>query len=105
MEFREPWRAFARKEEAGPFEAELQRELHPLHPLAGATARCIARRDDRDDFLFEFDQGWAIVHLTWQPESDPRFPMARLFESETEVVNQLQLDASNFKRVNGSSGA
>ncbi len=45
------------------------------------------RRRDRDDVLFEIldgSQRLALVHLTQQAESDPRWPLTILFTTETE---------------------
>jgi hypothetical protein len=70
--------------EASRFEAELAREVCSLHPLFGITARCIARRERRDDFLFSFaaySKPFAVVHLTWAKETTVDFPWTTFFES------------------------
>src|SRR4051794_21850508 len=64
------WFAVSENEAAG-FEAELKKEVCPLHPLHGLRASCLARRKDRDDFLFSFPcstPSLAVVHLTWSVE-------------------------------------
>jgi hypothetical protein len=64
--------------------AELRREISPGHALHGKRLLPLARRADRDDVLLqELSQDgplW-LVHLTWRPESDPRWPVARSFPS------------------------
>jgi hypothetical protein len=81
-EFEEPWSAVAHGD--GALEQELRRELAPDHALFGRSVRAAARRQDRDDVLFELtDTGeCAVVHLTWtgRPERPP-LPMTRMFES------------------------
>ncbi|ULH15527.1 hypothetical protein MF271_16695 [Deinococcus sp. KNUC1210] len=50
------------------FEAELSGEVVMGHPLHGVQVRTLARRDGRDDFLFELLDSpgqLAVVHLTW----------------------------------------
>jgi hypothetical protein len=67
-------------------EAELGRELAPLHPLHGRSLRAIARRPDRDDVLFEelSDATVHWVHLTWHVEKDPQWPRAESYRSLEE---------------------
>lgn len=75
--------------EARAFERELQRELPEGHRLFGLPVRCVARRRDRDDVLFELGDGtttWAIVHLTWKSESDPDWPYVEVFESRRAAL-------------------
>jgi hypothetical protein len=52
MNLPETWRAVDAKE-ASAFQSELQREVSAAHPLFKTAVRCVARRVDRDDFLFE----------------------------------------------------
>lgn len=70
------WRAIEGSE-AATCEAELRRETPVGHALYGREVRAIARRGDRDDVAFEVARtGLCIVHLTWQRETDPRWPNA-----------------------------
>ena len=59
---------------AMPLEAELRRELPVTHQLHGCELRAIARRERRDDVLFQTadDRGPVFwVHLTWRVETNP----------------------------------
>lgn len=75
------WHEVSAEESLG-LENELAREVCSEHVLANVPAKCIARRDGRDDFLFrvELDNaGYAVVHLTWSRESSPDWPWTKLF--------------------------
>ncbi len=62
-------------EQASALERELDRELCDTHALVRSTRRAVTKRTDCDDVLFVVDgTRWAIVHLTWTVESDPRWP-------------------------------
>ena len=53
---------------------ELQRQMCPGHVLQGLKTKAVALRNDHGDVLFEVEGGampLAVVHLTWQTESDP----------------------------------
>ena len=68
-------------------ERELARELPVGHVLKPMKVRAVARRFDSDDVAFELDDGRrCVVHLTWNVESDPRWPhcefVSRLPEDE-----------------------
>ncbi len=71
-------RPFAEEPRAFTFEAELQREVCPGHPLHRIECRAVARsREHHDEFIFVTarpDMPVAFVHLTWTIESDPTFP-------------------------------
>jgi hypothetical protein len=74
------WRAIEGNE-AATFEGELRREMPAGHALHGREVRAVARRDDRDDVAFEVaGAGLCVVHLTWQRETDPRWPHASFVE-------------------------
>jgi hypothetical protein len=64
MNYLEPWYALA-EGECIALRAELTRELPPGHALQGIQVKCLARRQDRDDVLFELQDGsgrFASVH-------------------------------------------
>jgi hypothetical protein len=67
------------------FEAELQRELKPDHPLFGIAVGALGARYDQDDVLFELLDGsgrLAEVHLTWAGQRElPPWPGSALFEN------------------------
>jgi len=77
---------FLSRESAAAMEIELHREICEGHVLYGLECFAIARREDRDDFLFSV-QGAAApiysVHLTWSwsEETSPDWPYAVSFES------------------------
>ncbi len=83
MDFLEPWFAVDDRRLVD----ELLRELPPGHVLAGLSVAVRARRQDRDDVLFNVLDGsgrLARVHLTYRAESDPRWPLTTLFSKEAE---------------------
>jgi hypothetical protein len=68
------WRPVA-GDQAERLERELARELPSGHPLRGHTFKAHARRDDRDDVAYLLNDGRiCVVHLTWNVETDPRWP-------------------------------
>lgn len=82
-------------EEALGLENELAREVCSEHILANVPAKCIARRDGRDDFLFRVtsdNAAYAVVHLTWSKESSPDWPWAKLFSDIDDFK-------SNWRRI------
>ncbi len=84
---------------------ELRRELPAGrtlagHTLAGLTVAARARRQDRDDVLFEILDGsgrLARVHLTHQAESDPRWPLPTLFSTMTEWAASMAADHDDYQ--------
>jgi hypothetical protein len=71
---------------------ELNRELSNGHVLYGRGVRAVMMRIDRDDVSFELDDGaLAVVHLTWAPERDPRWPATRLYGSFEEFAGKVLL--------------
>ena len=64
--------------------AEWLSKVPPQHVLYGLKARAVAIRIDRDDVLFEIEVGempLRVVHLTWEKETDSRWPSTKLFRS------------------------
>lgn len=60
---------------ATTLEDELRRETPVGHALHGRAVRAVARRQDCDDVAFEVaGAGLCVVHLTWQTETDARWP-------------------------------
>ena len=79
---------------------ELRRQLPPGHILAGLVVAACARRQDRDDVLFEVLDGsgrLARVHLTHQRESDPRWPLTTLFSTEAEWAASMAADHDDYQ--------
>jgi hypothetical protein len=69
---------FASDPAAFTFEAELQHEVGPGHPLHRVECRAVARsREHPDELVFVTAHPAmpnAFVHLTWGVERDPTFP-------------------------------
>lgn len=79
MKFLEPWYSV---EDAAPLNRELARELPVGHCLYQVRVNAVARRQDCDDVLFSLEDGSgrvAVVHLTYAVESDPVWPLTRVF--------------------------
>lgn len=96
MDYLEPWFAV---NDPGLVD-ELGRELPPGHVLAGLPVAARARRQDRDDVLFEILDGSgriAQVHLTHQAEFDSRWPLTSLFSSEAEWVVMMVADNADYE--------
>jgi len=80
----------------GKFSDELKKELPSGHVLLGIDATAIARREDRDDFLFLIEHSeykYAEVHLTWSVESNPNWPSASLFKTVKDWKQEVLDDA------------
>jgi hypothetical protein len=74
--------------------AELQREVCDGHPLSGIDTKPIGfNQCDSNEFLFLTDHPTmplALVHLTWQVETDPVWPWTRAFASLAEWTVWMQ---------------
>lgn len=78
---------FISSESQNKFSQELKRELSSNHVLYNIEAFAIARRTDRDDFLFSIlhpDFNFAQVHLTWRIETESIWPSTSLFKNFDE---------------------
>ena len=99
IEWRKPWLASS-PEQAAQAETELQRELCAGHVLFGRSATAIGFRQDCDDVLFylgESAPSFAVVHLTFQRETQPRWPDTALFDSLAAWIAQCMIpDAEEF---------
>lgn len=97
MEYLEPW--FISNDPR--LAVELGRELPSGHVLADLPVTVRARRQDRDDVLFEIPDGsgrFAQVHLTYRSESDPRWPTTTVFPNEAEGLTRMAADHVDFGR-------
>jgi len=74
------WSLLSEKE-ARAMEEELAREVCKKHVLYEKSVNAVARRDDRDDFLFVDKNSDSIflVHLTWSKETSPDWPSVDSF--------------------------
>ena len=94
IEWPEPWTP-VKADVASRLEAELQRELPPGHVLAGVRVMAIAHRIDQDEVGFRLTDGpgaFAIVHLSYQVERDPRWPDTDVFATASDLNRQVQED-------------
>ena len=89
----DPWTPVS---SGGALESELARELPRGHILECARVRAVARRLDTDDVLFQLtghDKPYAVVHLSYNSETDPQWPWTVLFDSwEDWVENCMEPD-------------
>lgn len=79
---------------AKALEVELARELPVGHVLQGRSVTAVAARIDRDDVTFEIDDGsgiLALVHMTGQRETSPKWPTTKLFESWERWVREVYI--------------
>ena len=84
------WDEMANAEHAAGFEAELRRECVPGHALYGIAASAVATANGSDDALFHLADGrWALVHLTWQAETSPKWPMASVYADKDTALGVL----------------
>ena len=68
--FLAPWEALP-SDRAASFQAEIERELSPEHPLHGVALHAIAHSRRADDALFQLEDGRvAEVHLTWSRKGE-----------------------------------
>ena len=99
--WRDPWYLLT-SDVARRLGSELQRELCPEHVLFGCPAQAVARRCDHDDTLFQVAHpkvSFAVVHLTFQVERDPRWPGTQLLKTLEEFVEvRLLPDAMEYDR-------
>ncbi|GAB6988695.1 hypothetical protein [Paenibacillus pini] len=92
MGFLEPWIP----ETSKTFLEELHKELSENHILYGADLVVIARREDRDDVLFQFKSNpdkCVQVHLTWRmdKEIDSSWPKTREYNSFNDWFKEVML--------------
>lgn len=95
-----PWQSMDgwpdRQVRAGFLSAHFLAEVPQEHLLYGLRASAVACRRDRDDILFEVEGGempLAVVHMTWQKETDPRWPRTKFFQSWEQFVQDEMLPA------------
>ena len=96
MKLLAPW--YENKDDA--LVAELQREVPKGHALHGIPVTVLGRRDDKDDVLYALQDGtgrFAVVHLTFQVETDVRWPSFWTFANEAEWIEKMQADHAEFE--------
>ncbi|QJD83233.1 hypothetical protein [Cohnella herbarum] len=91
IDFLEPWIP----ETSLIFLEELYNELPNNHILYGAELNVIARRLDKDEVLFQFQENsnkYVQVHLTWKQDKETNpWPLFILFNSFDDWVNQVMV--------------
>jgi hypothetical protein len=70
---------------------ELVREIAVGHPLHGTRVQPVAVRQHVKETIYWLpdEAAWAVVHLTWAAEPDPRWPTAVLLDTWSHVVAEL----------------
>jgi hypothetical protein len=68
------------------FNDEIAREVPNGHLLWGEPFRSVARAIGSDDVLVEVQGRWALVHLTYKPEPDPRWPAIQRYGSWEDAI-------------------
>jgi hypothetical protein len=98
--WKEPWFSIdGQSEDQDRLEKELEKELPHGHILEGRDCRAMACRIDIDDVLFLLDggPGVAVVHLTYNRESDPAWPHAEIFADGADFeARRLAQDATEY---------
>lgn len=91
-----PWTPIASEDERNALEAELSRELAPMHPLYQNMALPLAKRLDCDDVAFVLARGRiAIVHLTWSSAEEPDgFPLFTVYDSHERFLSAAMARAA-----------
>jgi hypothetical protein len=91
-----PWHQLA---DPGPTETELRRELPAGHVLLDVPIRALGYRQDRDDVavaLLDGSHRFAIVHLTYRQETDPRWPNTEILDSAKALQSRVNTDQEDF---------
>ena len=85
------WTIVWQTPDADELVGELQREMSVGHILHGETVEAVAIRRHRKEAIYLLPQRrwWAVVHLTWAVESDPKWPSAVELPSWSAVVDEL----------------
>jgi hypothetical protein len=99
IQWRVPWHAIS-PDYAAKAETEIHREMCVGHVLFGRSVTAVGYRQDCDDVLFylgESAPSFAVVHLSYQPEKDPKWPETSLFDSFDSWVEQCMIpEAEDF---------
>ena len=87
----ENWTDVRDSAEAQELEGELVREVSLAHVLAGRPMATVAARKLRKEVIFKLteENRWVWVHLTWRPETDPRWPSSVICDSWASLISEL----------------
>lgn len=91
-----PWH---RLEAPDRMETELRRELPPGHVLFDVLVRGLGYRQDCDEValaLLDGSHKYAVVHLTYSKETDPRWPDTDIMESAEALQERVNADRDDF---------
>ncbi len=80
------------REQRNAMQAELTRELHIDHDLAGRVREVVARSTAQDDVVVSLDRDEAaIVHLTWtkSPPDRPPYPRTRIVSNGNALAAEI----------------
>lgn len=95
-----PWEQVTAPAQQARLEAELRQEVAGHSADFYSKARLLARRIDRDDFLFATeDAQWpfAVVHLTFSGKAEAApWPKAELYATVAAVQTRMQTDADLY---------
>ncbi|MCR6661530.1 MAG: hypothetical protein NVV72_20240 [Asticcacaulis sp.] len=70
--------------------AELRREMMAKHALYRDSVEAVARKNGHDDTLFRLSgDRYAQVHLTYQVETTPQWPMTTIFDTYQNWLDDL----------------
>ena len=90
---------------------ELRREvLGRDHPLFSKSAKALAVAKDRDDVLFEIDDGYsrkyAVVHLGWTGPFKPSswLPQTKVFDSLEQWLDFMKADHEDYTYGESTTG-
>lgn len=99
IQWRVPWGPVPAEHNEGTI-AELRREIPAGHILNGRSIQTVGRRQDCDDVLFYLGESkpqFAVVHLTYQKETNPGWPNTWLYDSLQVWVEQCLIpDAKDW---------
>ena len=85
------WTVVWQTTDASEYDDELGREVAKGHILHGLGVQAVAVRRHKKDVIYWVaeKQSWAVVHLTWSEERDPRWPVGDLLQDWPDVVVEL----------------
>ena len=107
ISWREPWYPVEDANLRAAIQAELAREVGPLHPLRETEPVVIGKRDDCDDVVVSLsNHRFAIVHLVWHGGIDhysDQFPRTRIFDGIDALQQALDIDNDDWAVGEGSA--
>ncbi len=86
------WRSVHGTPDGAELEHELARELAPEHVLVDISVQAVAVRRHLNDVIFwlPLTSEWALIHLTYRQETDPRWPLPTVVKGWTDLVDELR---------------